>query len=313
MDVLSDILDAVELRGTLYFRTRFSPPYAIAVPAFKEACRFHLVVQGRCHVSLKCGASVALGPGELVLVPRGAAHVLADDPTRQPMELDRVLEQSGYGGDGVLIWGEGATDPDAETQLICGHFTFVDGVDHPLLRALPDLLCVSAAARARRAFLDGALQLVARAGYRDEPGARTSLKRLSEVVFIESIGAASDNHAEVAKVLSALTDPRIGRALALIHGAPGKPWTLTSLATAVGMSRTRFAEHFRSIVGTSPMTYLTEWRLQRAHAQIVQSREAIQVVARKAGFASAAGFTRAFARQFGRPPRDVRRRFDATN
>ena len=51
-DVLSDVLDTVNLQGTLYFRTDFSPPFAISVPAYKQAARFHLVVQGQCHVTL---------------------------------------------------------------------------------------------------------------------------------------------------------------------------------------------------------------------------------------------------------------------
>ena len=57
-DVLSDILDTVELKGALYFRTDFSPPVAIGVPAYRQAARFHLVVQGRCYVTVPGGAAV---------------------------------------------------------------------------------------------------------------------------------------------------------------------------------------------------------------------------------------------------------------
>lgn len=310
MDVLSEILDRIELRGTLYFRTRFSPPFAIAVPSFQEAVRFHLVVRGQCNVSLADGQTVALSAGELALVPRGAAHILSGDSSPEPVELDRVVEESGFKGEGVLVWGDTTTDLDAETQLLCGHFTFIEGCTHPLLRAMPDLLKVSAASRARRPLLDGALQLVAHASHRDEPGAHGSTTRLSEVVFIEAICAAGDNHPEVARILQALTEPRVGRALALIHSTPDAPWTLARLAEEAGMSRTRFAEHFRTVMGTSPVSYLAEWRLQRARAQILQSREAIQIVARKSGFTSAAGFTRAFARRFGQSPRELRRQVE---
>ncbi|MGD9801534.1 MAG: cupin domain-containing protein, partial [Parvularculaceae bacterium] len=48
MDVLNDIVDTLELKGALYFRTDFSPPWAIGVPRYQRAARFHLVVQGRC-------------------------------------------------------------------------------------------------------------------------------------------------------------------------------------------------------------------------------------------------------------------------
>jgi AraC family transcriptional regulator, activator of mtrCDE len=50
-DLLSDIFETIRLRGTLYFRTDYSPPWAITVPAYAQAARFHFVIQGRCHVS----------------------------------------------------------------------------------------------------------------------------------------------------------------------------------------------------------------------------------------------------------------------
>jgi hypothetical protein len=47
-DLLSDIFETIRLRGTLYFRTDYSPPWAITVPAYAQAARFHFVIQGRC-------------------------------------------------------------------------------------------------------------------------------------------------------------------------------------------------------------------------------------------------------------------------
>src|SRR5436190_18106360 len=68
-DVLSDILDTIHLAGTLYFRTDFSAPWAVQVPDFMEAARFHLVVQGRCNVSFASGRQVNLQAGDLILIP----------------------------------------------------------------------------------------------------------------------------------------------------------------------------------------------------------------------------------------------------
>jgi AraC family transcriptional regulator, activator of mtrCDE len=305
MDVLSDILDTIELRGTLYFRTRFAPPFAIAVPVFKQAVRFHLVVQGRLHVST-ASAVAELGPGELILIPKGGAHILADRADREPMALDRVIEESGYDGKGVFVWGGGSTAAGDETQLVCGHFTFAEGVEHPLLRSLPDLLRITTISRARHPLLDDALQLVIRASYGDRAGADASLRRLSEVVFIEALRAAGDDSVEISRLLAAMADPRIGKALALIHQTPDRPWSIAGLAAEVAMSRSRFAERFQEVIGMAPMSYLAEWRLLRARALVAQSQDPIQVIARKSGFASAAGFSRAFAARFGVSPRAAR-------
>ena len=117
MDALSDILDVLELRGTMYFRTAFSPPWGVAVPALGRAARFHLVAQGRCHVRIGDDHRIALNTGDLILIPGGSAHVIGDTADRAPMALEDVLSQSGYTAEGVLVHGR-ASRPDADTKLI---------------------------------------------------------------------------------------------------------------------------------------------------------------------------------------------------
>ena len=46
MDLLDDILDTLDLKGVLYFRTDFSGPWGVTVPDLTGAARFHLVTQG---------------------------------------------------------------------------------------------------------------------------------------------------------------------------------------------------------------------------------------------------------------------------
>ena len=77
MDLLEDIFDTLNLRGALYFRTEFSGPWAVTVPELAQAARFHLVMQGNCHVELVGGTSVMLTPGDLVMIPRGRSHILS--------------------------------------------------------------------------------------------------------------------------------------------------------------------------------------------------------------------------------------------
>jgi AraC family transcriptional activator of mtrCDE len=128
-DILSDVFETIRLRGTLYFRTNYSPPWAITVPAYEQAARFHLVIQGRCHIGLASGRSIDLGPGDLALIPRGQQHVLADSGGRTPAPLEQVVEASGYDGKGTFAIGKG--DPQATTQMVCGHLGFSQGADHP--------------------------------------------------------------------------------------------------------------------------------------------------------------------------------------
>ena len=244
-------------------------------------------------------------PGDLVLIPRGRGHVRSDRADRAAAALETVLDQSGYDGQGVLVVGQG--DPRAATQLICGHFTFRQGADHPLLRALPEFLLTSAALRAKEPWLDEMLRLVTRQVFSQEIGAPASVTRLSEIVFIELLRVGIAQSPGLKSVLEAFRDRQIGRALELIHAEPGNAWTVESLATEVGMSRSRFAERFSDLMGQGPMAYLSDWRLQKALALLDRSRQSVQKIAVQTGYRSPAAFTRAFAGKFGLPPTEYRR------
>lgn len=311
MDILSDVLDTIGLRGTLYFRTCSSPPWGVRVPAFQRAARFHLVARGRCLVSFEGQPAVQLEAGDMIVIPRGAPHVLADQADSPILPLDDVLERAGYDGEGVLVYG-GKPNGQAKTELICGHFNFGEGADHPLLRALPTHLHVTADLRLRHPWLDETMRLMARLMFADSPGAQASVIRLSEVLFVESIRACAQDDPALGQVLDAMQDPRIGKALSLMHRQPATPWTVASLGTAVALSRSRFAAQFQRRMGCGPMAYLTAWRLQKARAQLAHSRSrlSVQQVAAQVGYSSAAAFSRAFTQHFGAPPTALRKRND---
>lgn len=305
MDLIDDILATLNLKGAFYFRTDFSGEWGVTVPEHRGAARFHLVIQGRCHVRLSSGEKVILGPGDLILIPAGRSHQLSDADGRDAPPLENVLEALNYTGNGVLIVGDG--DQLASTQMVCGHFSFRNGADHPLLRALPGYLIFTAADRARAPLLDDTLRLITHRIFASRPGSMASVVKLSEAAFIELIRASAERQGDLAAIMAAFEDRHIARALKSIHERAHSPWTVESLAQEAGMSRSRFAERFRDLLGMSPMAYLSEWRLQKALAMLDDSRASVQQIAVQAGYQSPAAFTRAFATRFGAPPTEYRR------
>lgn len=299
-DVLDDILDTVELKAALYFWGDFRPPFGLRVPAFENAARFHLNIAGECVVELADGQNVRLHAGDLVLVPNGAAHRILGTPDDPCMPLDEAYAAAGFTGDGPFLLGDGP--PDAACQLICGHFGFAAGADHPLLHAVPELLHITAAERATQSLLDDLVGLISQRMVAGGAGAMASVSRLSEALFIEILRFATAKHPMMTTMMRAITDPQIGHALRLIHNDIAKGWTVESLGSAVGMSRSRFAERFRELVGTTPMGYIAEWRLQRALRLLNVQRSSVKAVATQVGFQSAAAFTRAFTTRFGQSP-----------
>lgn len=95
---------------------------------------------------------------------------------------------------------------------------------------------------------------------------------------------------------------RIGSAVMAIHAQPEREWTVASLAREVGLSRSCFASAFAARVGVTPMTYLTQVRMQRA-AQLLQSRRfAVAEVSQRVGYHIPSSFTRAFTSYHGMSP-----------
>ena len=300
MDLLSDILATIRIRGTLYFHTAFTPPWGIRVPIHGRAARFHIVVQGHCHAGLDGGASHDLRAGDMVLFPRGAAHLLTDIATREVVALDQVLADSGFSGEGALVVGGPATD--APTQMTCGHLSFADGADHPLLRALPDEIVIRRETRDRHRWLDDTITALSREPEFGAAGAAATVNRLAEILFIEIVRAATETVPSLSRVMAAISDPRVGRALSAIHHDPAHDWTLDTLAGEAALSRSRFAERFRDLVGLAPAAYLSEWRMQKARALLVDTPDAVGAIAARVGYRSPSAFARAFADAFGASP-----------
>lgn len=305
MDILDDILDTLNLRGALYFQADFAAPWGVTVPQMQQAARFHLVVSGTCHVGFPSGAALTLGPGDLVLIPRGRSHVLADAPRRRAPPLETILEETGYDGSGALVVG--SRNRFATSRLLCGHFTFRRGADHPLLRALPEYLTSMAAERDPDSWLSELLRLTTSRIFQRDLRSAAAITRLSEMVFMELLRNGIRSGHELESVLDAFRDRHIGYALQLMHRTPEEPWTVDRLARRAGMSRSRFAQRFSDLMGMGPMAYLSDWRLQKALTLLHDPRASVQQVASQIGYDSPAAFTRAFSNRFGVAPTRYRR------
>ncbi len=133
---------------------------------------------------------------------------------------------------------------------------------------------------------------------------------LATSLFITSLRASesSDTKQGGQGWLRALVDPEIGNALRLMHQSPEHRWTVAELADQLLISRSAFAERFKRITGRPPLEYLTWWRLQRAAARLRSGEVATMFeLARNSGYQSEAAFSKAFRREFGVAPGELRR------
>jgi AraC-like DNA-binding protein len=129
------------------------------------------------------------------------------------------------------------------------------------------------------------------------------LAKLSELLFVEAMRRYVESLPPEGKGwLAGVRDAHIGRALALLHGDPGRAWSVDELAREVALSRSALADRFTGLVGESPIQYLMRWRLALAAQTLRAGSDSIGRVAERSGYESEAAFSRAFKREFGLPP-----------
>ena len=306
MDLLSNILHVMKLTGTLYFRTSFTSPWGVEVPAFENVSRFHYVHRGRCFAQVAGqDREILLEQGDLIIVTHGARHVLSDPVQVDVKTVDQVVEQSGFNGHGALVFG--GPDTGHETQLICGHFAFDQGANHVLLDALPSYVHIKDYGKVSPDWLNDTLKIIgAEVGY-DHLGSDLIALRLTEIIFTQAIRCYLAGEGKHQRGLAGFADARIRQALEAMHKNPAKPWSVNSLAKVAGLSRTKFADRFNELIDNTPLNYLTAWRMQLARRLLSDTNLPIIEVATRSGYQSEASFSRVFKRHFDLPPAGFRR------
>lgn len=191
--------------------------------------------------------------------------------------------------------------PEGETaNLLCALIHVRDGAANPLLRVLPEVLHIPL--RDMPSIGHTLDLLFAEAGSQDQ-GRELILDRLCDVLMIQALRQQFERGQQGAGMLAGLADRHLAPVLEAIHARPGAPWQLQSLAELACMSRARFTEHFRSLVGVPPIEYLTAWRIGLACGLLRQGMP-VKVVCAEVGYTSAAAFTRTFSERLGMPPRE---------
>ncbi|MCY6383340.1 AraC family transcriptional regulator [Hoeflea prorocentri] len=177
------------------------------------------------------------------------------------------------------------------------------GESNPLVAALPERLVMETSGDDNSALL---LQMVVAEAHDARCGSASALNRLCEVLLIRLLRQQIERGATNPGLLAGLSNPRLSRALVVMHDKPGRNWRNGELAEIAGMSLSRFSEQFAEQVGETPQSYLRRWRMTLAR-QDIASGERVQSVARRLGYGSPEALSRAFNKHYGKAPVSVRR------
>ena len=314
MDVLSDVLRVIRLKGALFLNAEFGEPWCVAAPSSAELAPVlspghehmaicHLVVEGHCWAQLPGGDALELKAGDVVALPHGDAHLIGCGRQRGPISIHYAVDfrvpqltRMRYGGDG-----------DA-TVVVCGWFAYERHVASPVIAGLPRIFRTSIRNRPSGAWLESSIRYAVGEATSARPGSDVVADKLAEVLFVEALRGYIDTLPErQTGWLAGLRDPLVGRSIALLHERPAHPWTVASLARAVNASRTVLAERFVALTGIPPMQYLTQWRVALAANLLRSGRLSLARIAEQVGYESEAAFSRAFKREYASPPGAWRR------
>ena len=191
MDALSQTLRVVRLVGAIFINAKFTAPWAYKSPAAASAAPllepgaervviFHLITEGECYVEMTGQPPCRLGPGDVVLFPRGDAHLMCSGPGVPPAmgaRLDQVLSRRPR----QLVYGGGG----AATRLVCGYLACDARLADMLLAGLPPLVKVNVRGSNAGAWLEASVRYALVEARSPRPGGAGVLAKLAEVLFIE--------------------------------------------------------------------------------------------------------------------------------
>ncbi|UVW28773.1 AraC family transcriptional regulator [Massilia sp. H6] len=267
MDHLSLLLNRFSLSAGVFYTGKICGIHDFPDDAMQG--HLHLVQQGPVQVLGLEQETVLVTTPTLLFLPRPKAHRLIADE------------------------GEGA-------EVVCGTVRFGGGGRSPIADSLPDVVLIPLE---RLPGAHALLGLMVDEAFAGRYGGQAALDRLCEVLMIRLLGYCVEHGLTQGGVLAGLADTRLAKALIAMHEDPARDWKLSDMAAQAGMSRARFALHFRTTVGDTPVGYLASWRIMTAQRLLRQGLQTKQV-AFDVGYGSASALSRAFVRQLGCSPRE---------
>jgi AraC-like DNA-binding protein len=292
MDVLSDAVATVRTGRPHSARTERSRPFGVRHEAFGGA-GFHVVLQGSCCVIPPNGDPIVLGVGDVVFLPRGAAHAVADSPATTLAGAPVV----------ALPEAQPSRDGAAPIVMVCGAYLLDRFRPHPLLAELPDVIHLPARV-GRHPALRAAIDLLGAELEQSRPGDDGAIPPLLDLLLLYILRAWFAEQADHggAGWAAALRDPAVAAVLRAIHGEPGRRWTVEELGAQGGVSRAAFARRFTTLVGRPPLTYLAWWRMTIAARLLRDGDAPLATIAGQVGYGSEYAFAHAFKREYGLAP-----------
>lgn len=297
-DPLSDILTVFATRASVSGGLSAGGDWSIRFPP-PEAVKFGAVLSGHCWHQLEGSdeAPVWLSAGDVFVVNGRHAIRLYTDPALSPVAATQAFADAA-GNRAVLGQGN-------DFRLLGGHIALQPVGAALLAELLPAMIHLPAASPAATDLVWLLERLVTEMAS-NRPGSAAIAQPLAHLLFVQVLRDHLEKDAVPIGWLKAVGDARLAPAISLMHVQPARNWHLDELAQAAAMSRSHFADYFRSVAGMAPLAYLRHWRMRLAENALHDGVRSLASLAASLGYSSESAFSTAFKRVVGVSPAQYR-------
>lgn len=303
MDPLSDIVSLLRPHDCVAAGLNAGGDWSIRFERH-AGLKCNAVLKGSCWLLVESmDEPVRLEPGDCVILPHGAPFVLSARPSRAGEDAKAVYASVPHGG--TAVHGGGG-----DFFMTGSRFLLSGPAARMLLAGLPPVIHVRPGPSGD--VVRWALSRIAEELREERPGNALSIAHLAHVVLLQVLRCHLEEAISATTGwLAALADPSVSKAVAAMHADPAVPWTVETLASEAGLSRTAFAVRFRRVAGEAPIAYLTRLRMLLATERLGRPGTSTAQIAEEVGYASESAFNVAFKRTVGQPPRRYAREVNA--
>ena len=287
MDYLQSLFSTFKVEAVVFHNGLYCGNWAIDTSG-SSFMAFHIVTRGECYLKYAESDSppAKLKQGDIVIFPKDHKHCLTSD-----IDTDIPVNASSS-----VAFSE--TDTEQGTGLVCGYFSFQHPLMEKVIAALPDTIIVRHD-DLNVSSLKRLIDILVDESRASDKGSTLVLNRLAETAFAVVL---RDHVPHQQGMLAASVHPKLGPVIELLHNAPDEKWTVEKMAAEGFMSRAAFAELFKSVLGVSPMEYLTQWRIALAYRLLRDNARSTYDVALSCGYDNESSFSKAFKRVLGITP-----------
>ncbi len=299
MDPLSDVLSLLKSRNTMCGGFDVGGDWSLQFPEH-DGIKCYAVVSGQCWLAVEgVPEAVLLKAGDCFLLPLGRPFRLASDLALTPVDFRSMYTNPLNGG--IATWNGGG-----DVSGVGGFFGLEGNHAGILLGMLPPIVHIKK--ESDKLALRWSIERMMAELREPRPGSFLVLRNLAHMMLVQALRThLTEGLRGGVGWLFALADEQIGPAINAMHSDPAYPWTLQELADRLGMSRSGFAAKFKETVGSTPIVYLTRWRMLLAGERLKNSRDSISAISQSLGYVSESAFSTAFKRVVGCSPRQYSR------